>query len=107
MTRNEKIISAVFWAVVLVAAYMYFFNEDRRAANVEAKQSSAQKVDQRMSQGAYVESEKNISHSETVRILVVPGRSSALDTKCLIYTHQDFKQSNMACPDDIGLRLSE
>jgi len=107
MTKNEKMIAAAVWSVILVGAYLYFFNEDKRTQNVAARESYVQKADQRMSQGAYVESEKNISPSETVRVLVVPGRSSALDTKCLIYTHQDFKQSNMACPDDIGLRLSE
>lgn len=56
---------------------------------------------QRFDKWAYVAKEKEIAPGETVRLLIIPGQygDDSSDTKCIIYTHQDFKQSNMICPD--------
>jgi hypothetical protein len=56
---------------------------------------------QRYVDWAYVAKEKEFSPGETVKLLVIPSQFgiAILDTKCLIYTHREFKTSSMICPD--------
>lgn len=50
---------------------------------------------------AYVAKEKEIAPGETVKLVIVqhPWGGEFMDTKCLIYTHHEFRQSSMVCPD--------
>lgn len=62
------------------------------------KEASAKLVE-RAKRGPYIERGKDISDSETVRVLVVPHPLGAfLDTRCYIYTNRDFRTSSMQCP---------
>lgn len=55
----------------------------------------------RLNSWAYIAKEKQISADETVRLLVIPNSLNIdiLDTKCLIYTNQAFKTSQIICPE--------
>ena len=63
----------------------------------------------RFEQWAYVAKEKQIAPGETVKLLIIPDPEGIdfLDTKCLIYTHQDYRQSNMICPNTDSMNLKE
>ena len=55
----------------------------------------------RFEQWAYVAKEKQITPGETIRLVIIPDPHGfdLFDTKCLIYTNVEYKQSNMICPD--------
>lgn len=48
-----------------------------------------------------------INESETVKVLTVPdpllSSEPILDTRCLIYTHQEFRQSVIKCMPKAGV----
>lgn len=56
---------------------------------------------QRFREWAYVAKEKQIAPGEMVRMVIIPSPlgHDLFDTKCLIYTHQEFRTSSMICPD--------
>ncbi|MDO8787783.1 MAG: hypothetical protein Q7J42_06905 [Sulfuritalea sp.] len=56
---------------------------------------------QRFKDWAYVAREKEVAPGETVKLVVIPHPTGIefMDTKCLIYTHREFKTSAMICPD--------
>ncbi|MFZ3018595.1 MAG: hypothetical protein WA056_09095 [Gallionella sp.] len=55
----------------------------------------------RFEQWAYVAKEKQIGPGETIKLVIIPDPQGIdfFDTKCLIYTNAEFKQSSMICPD--------
>lgn len=55
----------------------------------------------RFEQWAYVAKEKQIAPGETIKLVIIPDPQGFdfFDTKCLIYTHAEYKQSSMICPD--------
>ncbi len=64
-----------------------------------AEREAAAKL--RFEQWAYVAKEKQIAPGETIKLVVIPDPRGfdLLDTKCLIYTNAEYKQSSMICPD--------
>ncbi len=98
----EKLKSALIVVVglALLGAWAYHSwiaqpaKERQRLKEIRAGQS------QRFQQWAYVAKEKEIAPGETVKLVIVPSPyDEALDTKCLIYTHREFRTSSMICPD--------
>lgn len=65
--------------------------------SMETRSRSAQ----RFKDWAYVAKEKEISPNETVKLIIIPSPYGipVMDTKCLIYTNQEFKTSSMICPN--------
>ena len=55
----------------------------------------------RFEQWAYVVKEKQIAPGETIKLVIIPDSQGFdfQDTKCLIYTNAEYKQSSMICPD--------
>jgi len=55
----------------------------------------------RFEQWAYVAKEKQIAPGETIKLVIIPDPLGLdiLDTKCLIYTNAEYKQSSMICPN--------
>ena len=60
-----------------------------------------EKAKARFNQWAYIAKEKQIAPSETIKLVIIPDPLGLeiLDTKCLIYTNSEYKQSNMVCPN--------
>ena len=54
--------------------------------------------EKRLNDWAYIAKDKQVSPHENVKLLIIPGQYGD-DTKCLIYTHAEYKQSTMICPD--------
>lgn len=50
---------------------------------------------------AYIAKEKELRPGETVKLVIIPHPwgGEFMDTKCLIYTHNEYKQASMICPD--------
>lgn len=67
----------------------------------QRQESRAIEDSQRFRDWAFVAKEKQIAPGETVRLVVIPSPlgHEMFDTKCLIYTHQEFRVSSMICPD--------
>lgn len=67
----------------------------------EKPQTRISKVtDQRVKDGPYVSRSKEISETETVRVVVVPHPlGEVFDTVCVIYTHREFKAAMIQCPN--------
>lgn len=67
-------------------------------ANRQAEDTDAK---QRFEKWAYIAKEKQISTSETVRLLIIPEPMGMdlFDTKCLIYSNAEYKTAQMICPD--------
>lgn len=65
--------------------------------------------EQRFKNWAYVAKEKEIAPGESIRLVVIPDPTGFdfLDTKCLIYTHREFKTSSIVCPDVDRYNLKE
>ena len=65
-------------------------------------------IDQRVARGPHIAQVKEISESETVRMLVIPHPLGELfDTVCLIYTHRTFNTSTFVCPDADKINLRD
>lgn len=60
-----------------------------------------EKAKARFNQWAYVAKEKQIAPGETLKLVIIPDPLGfeILDTKCLIYTNSEYKQSSMICPN--------
>jgi len=57
-------------------------------------------TDQRVKEGPYVASEKALSATEDLRIVVVPSPlGEPLDVKCFIYRNREMNQVVFTCPD--------
>lgn len=63
-------------------------------------QQQHDKEDKRFNEWAYVAKDKEIKPGERIKLVIVPSPlGEYFDTKCLIYTHDEFKQTSMICPD--------
>lgn len=57
-------------------------------------------TDQRVARGPHIAQVKEISETETVRVLVIPHPlGEFFDTVCLIYVHREFQVATMNCPN--------
>lgn len=93
----EIIASAVLCISVGAYAFGYWFQQKdtRRLEQVKAAAL------ERKAHGSYVERKQELAPGEIIRLVVIPHSSGIdlLDTKCFVYTHQEFRQANMVCPD--------
>lgn len=70
--------------------------EKEAAKQHDAEMQQAEKV--RIAQWAYIAKEKQVTPTETLKLVVIPTEfGELLNTKCLIYTNSEYKQSNMVC----------
>ena len=80
-------------------------NAEKEAS--EQRREEAKQADQaRLAQWAYIAKEKQVTATETVKLLIIPSKlGKYFDTKCYIYSNAEYKQSNMVCgkPDDVNL----
>lgn len=96
---KDAIAAALFLGLIGLWGYYELIEKPRRAEvrrAVAKEQSSA-----RFDAWAYVAREKSLSATETIRLVIIPHPSGIelLDTKCFLYTHADFRQSQLTCPD--------
>lgn len=99
MKRTTTLLAAAFWLGVAALTYFYWY-EPRQKQDASWEQRRADAA-QRKARGAYMTSEKEIAPGQFIGIVAIPHSSGIdfLDTKCIVYTHAEFKQANMVCPD--------
>lgn len=91
------ILGAAVLAMVGYAVYPHLVSGTVRQ---EARTSRILEDAKRLEDWAYVAKKKEVAPGETVKLVVIPSSiADALDTKCLIYTNQEFRQSSIICPD--------
>lgn len=100
MATTERSIGAILVALVVgvIGFQAWVSKSDReRARSVERRADAAQ----RFERWAYVDKANEVAPGEIIKLVVIPHSSGVdfLDTKCLIYTHQEFRTSSMICPD--------
>lgn len=95
---NSMLVAALLTALLILLSGC---NDDKKIEETQRHKHDQETAKARFEQWAYVAKQKNISSTETVRLLIIPDPEGLefMDTKCLIYTHQEFKQSTMICPD--------
>ena len=89
-------------AILCALAWWGYSSWVVKPAQAERRAESRAAEDaQRFKDWAYVAKEKEIRPGETVKLVIVPHPwgGEFMDTKCLIYTNQEFKQASMICPD--------
>lgn len=65
-------------------------------------------TDQRVARGPHIAQVKEISETETVRVLVIPHPlGEFFDTTCVIYTHRTFNTATFVCPDADKMNLRD
>ncbi|MBI3935748.1 MAG: hypothetical protein HY323_02120 [Betaproteobacteria bacterium] len=87
--------------IILIAVVIggYYLISGKRSVPANPQRNVAIDNAERVKRGPYIERSKEISETETVRILVVPHPwGSFFDTTCVIYTHREFKAATMQCP---------
>lgn len=103
---NAKNFSIGAVITILLGAFFYKIwvvqpKEDAKQRQRYDKDKVA--ASQRFTDWAYIAKSKEIAPGETVKLVVIPGTSpyasEVFDTKCLVYTHREFKTSSMICPD--------
>lgn len=64
---------------------------------------------ERFEKGAYIAKEKQLSPTESLRLVIIPGKigGDLFDTKCLIYTNTQYKTAQMQCPDTTNQDFEE
>lgn len=89
--------------IAIVAAIAGILAYNSWITQPEKQRARPPRIDaaQRFEHWAYVAKTKEISPGETLRLVVLPHPTGIdmLDTKCLIYTHQEFRTSSILCPD--------
>ena len=109
----KKIMKESWWkwliAAIAIGALMTYCSDknaeaqNRNQAQPKNKSNEQEKLEAklRFEKWAYIAKEKQISASETVRLLIIPETTGIdlFDTKCLIYSNAEYKTSQMICPD--------
>jgi hypothetical protein len=100
-STTEKIVGALLLTGVMAWGYQSWIakpKDQKQQRNITERQAEDS---QRFKDWAYVAKEKQITPGETIKLVIIPGPLGydLFDTKCLIYTHQEFKTSSMVCPD--------
>jgi len=95
--------------IVLCVIVMLVGCGDNKAGQEQKRIERKAAAQHRFEQWAYIAKEKQIAPGETVKLLIIPDPTGIdfLDTKCLVYTHQDYRQSNMICPNADSLSLKD
>lgn len=90
---------AVLVGMLGVWAYQSWFVQPEKQRQRYAKHQA--EASQRFTDWAYVAREKEVAPGETVKLVIIQHSTGLdmLDTKCLIYTHREFRTSSMICPD--------
>lgn len=97
---SSNTLFALAAAGVAITAYFFWYtpNElakaDRRAARATATSA-------RFATGPYVAHEREIAPGQILRTVVIPHSSGldVFDTKCFLFTNQEFKQASFTCPE--------
>ncbi len=91
--------AVLFIAIMAWIVYPKFAEPQRKAD--QRHTAALEENAKRFKDWAYVAREKEISPGETIKLVIVPHPwgGEFMDTKCLIYTNQEFKQASMICPD--------
>lgn len=99
VSTSEKVMGALIAAGIAAWAYQsWVVHPERQRQKQEARMAERS---QRFTEWARVAKEKEISPGETIKLVVIPHPTGVefMDTKCLIYTHREYKTSSMICPD--------
>jgi len=96
---SNVIVGLVVCAAGGAAAFSYWYRP-HQIDTLRWEQSKAAALE-RKARGAYVESLQVLAPGQIIRLVVIPHSSGIdlLDTKCFVYTNQEFRQANMVCPD--------
>lgn len=64
---------------------------------------------ERFENGPYIANMKEISPTETLQIVIIPGKigGSLTDSKCFIYKNTQYKTAQMQCPDTASSDIYE
>lgn len=92
-------------AAGFIGVFVTYCNEKNTETKLRDKERSVKYRNRddadsrRMHEWTFIAKEKQITPTETVKLVVIPGEyGEDSDVKCLIYTNQDFKQSTFICP---------
>jgi len=102
MDKLQKLLGSLLIIGLLGGATWHWLvnvPEKRKATSTRlAMQEKEAKA--RFERWAYVAKAKDIGPGETIRLVIIPHPSGIdfLDTKCLIYTHTEYRSSSMQCP---------
>ena len=92
--RSAAIIGAI--ALIGVGALLIGIVGGKESAPARAGKTT----DHRVKEGPYVASEKALSDTEDLRIVVVPSEfGRPLDVKCFLYRNREWQQTVFTCPD--------
>lgn len=95
-TTSRQLLGAAAIVTVMIWGYLEFVDTKPRAAPVAHDDSDLR----RFQEWAYIAKDKEISPGEHLKLVVVPSPwGENFDTKCLVYTNHDFRQSSIICPD--------
>jgi hypothetical protein len=86
---------------VVVIVWWSYGTWTANKANEPSRINSANEAElKRFQEWAYVAKDKEIKPGERLKLVIVPSPwGDYFDTKCLIYTNDELKQSSMICPD--------
>lgn len=107
----SKLWEYLWGAVILCALAWWGYSSwiDKPAKSENRAEKTRAENTQRFKDWAYVAKEKEIRPGEMVKLVIVPGPFGGEygDTKCLIYTHTEFRQSSMICPGADSYNIKE
>lgn len=96
--RALLIVGTAAGLIVVVTSVMQFWPAWQAPQALKA--AAGKTTDQRAREGAYVASEKALSASEDLRLVVIPSPLGApLDVKCFLYRNREWQQVVFTCPD--------
>lgn len=86
----------------IYAAFMIYgvyqdHEHQKKIAATESDRAERVAEEKHMKNGAYITTEKQISATETIKTIVIPGRFDT-DMRCLVYVNHETKQSSINCP---------
>ncbi len=94
----------LIFAAILLSACGKSESTDAEKRYTEHKKAT----EDRFANGAYIAKEKQLSPTETLRLVIVPSRvDDFLDARCLIYTNAEYKVAQMQCPNISTTDLDE
>ena len=106
--NDEKIslFQVIRWVVVTtilmaLGCYLWMLRQEKQEEQRRYYAASKAEASRRFKEWAYIAKEKQIAPGETVKLVIIPDSTGykLLDTKCLVYTNQEFKTSSMICPE--------
>ena len=94
--------------IVLCALFAFYGCGESSTKTKQTRIEQAEADKMRLEKWAYIAKEKQITQSETVRMVIFPDPlGKYFDTKCLIYINHEFRQSSMVCPEIDKFNIAE